>query len=295
MLISTRNIYILIVNYHSFSLITRLINSFTLSTLPCQVVIVNNSPEEEVRLKELNHPFVEIIEAGINLGFGCACNLGLKKIYHFDSEALVWLMNPDVVIDPKMLARVPDCFEEYPSLSILGTLIYDTDDQVWFGGGTFNSMKGEILSEDLFHPHSQNSYIFCNWVSGCSLIINFRHFLACPQFDSNYFLYYEDFDFCQRYQRQGHLVAVTNKIHIIHQVSEITNRNPRMKFYYSTYSYLLTLQRYSNKLIFSLRLIRLLIMAVILFPVNRPIALGKIGGAWHFLKKHFYGFFLGHF
>jgi GT2 family glycosyltransferase len=168
-------------------------------------------------------------------------------------------------------------------------LVYSTGQKVWFGGGTFEHLKGKITSENLFDSFPQHSYIPCDWVSGCSMIINLTHFTECPQFDPHYFLYYEDFDFCQRYKRQGHLVAVTQEISITHEVSAVTNRNLKKKFYHSTYSYLFTLERYTTKTVFYLRLIRLLIYALILLPVKPAIALGKITGAWHYFRQRLSG------
>lgn len=296
MISNSKLIYILIVNYYSFSLIARLIQNFlSVDKITYRIIIVNNSPKDKLNLEKWQELSIEVIEAQENLGFGNACNLGLKLIYQRNSQAIVWLVNPDTLFDGKLTQQVLYLFEQYPQLSILGTTIYTPDSQLWFAGGKFKPYQGHIRSENLFSDGVNQPYVECDWVSGCSLIINLSHFPECPQFDPKYFLYYEDFDFCQRYQCQGHLVAITNEISIFHEVSAVTNRNQRDKFYHSTYSYLLTLQRYSNKLIFSLRLIRLLIIALLLFPVNRAIALGKITGVWHFVKKHyFYGFFLGH-
>ena len=278
--------YILSVNYQSTDLIKNLLANF--STVPqdrIRWVIINNFPSDQTALEALATEQVTLINAGSNLGFGRACNLGLNWIYHHSPQALVWLLNPDTTCNPQIIAKVESFLKDHPEISILGTLIYTTDHTIWFGGGTFNRRKGEIRSENFFATHSQNAYLTCDWVSGCSMIINLKHFSTCPQFDPTYFLYYEDFDFCQRYQKDGHLVAVTNQFSIIHQVSTITNRNLKRKFYHSTYSYLLTLENYSNLTVFYLRCFRLIIYAIILLPLKPTIALGKIGGTWHYLKK----------
>ena len=86
-------------------------------------------------------------------------------------------------------------------------------------------------------------------------------------------------------QRQNHLIAVTNQISITHQVSTVTNRDLRKKVYHITYSYLLTLEKYANKMIFTFRLIRLLTHAMILLPIQPKVALGKLTGAWHYFKQ----------
>ena len=278
-------LYCLIVNYNSYSLISRLIKSISIQEHQCKIIIINNSPVEQNDLKQLESDSVKVIDAGYNIGFGSACNLGISEVYNQDNQALVWLLNPDTFLSDETLSKVVSLFPENLEFSILGTLIYSSDQKVWFGGGTFDKKSGSIFSENLFSLPPHQPYISCDWVSGCSMIVNLKQFQECPQFDRNYFLYYEDFDFCQRYKRQGHIVAVTHQISIVHEVSTITNRNLKNKFYHSTYSYLFTLERYTDKTVFYLRLTRLLIYALILIPIEPAIALGKITGAWHYFQK----------
>ena len=281
-------LYFLVVNYQSYFLINRLIDDHG-DWHRSRWVIVNNYPPEKSALQDIETEMIHLIEVGNNLGFGRACNLGLSWIYQQDPQALVWLINPDIVFNSKIIKNVINLTNKYPEISILGTVIYSSDREVWFGGGTFNSVQGQITSKNLFALNTKASYVACDWVSGCSMIINLKNFSECPQFDPNYFLYYEDCDFCQRYQHQGHLVAVTNEISIIHQVSAVTNRNLRKKFYHSTYSYLLTLEKYTNQTVFSLRLTRLLTYALILLPIRPAIAVGKITGTWHYFQQRLFG------
>ncbi len=282
-------LYFLVVNYQSYDLVARLVDQIMVSEARSHyyLVIVNNFPPETSVLQQLTRDNIQIIEAGENLGFGKGCNLGLNWIYQQNSQGLVWLLNPDTFIDPKMIPKTLSFLDHHPELSILGTVIYSTDKTIWFGGGRFDPFQGKIIAKNLFTSSSQTSYLLCDWVSGCSMIINLSHFSSCPQFDPNYFLYYEDFDFCQRYKKQGHLVAVIQEISIIHQVSTITNRNFQSKFYHSTYSYLLTLERYTSKIVFFLRLLRLLTYASLLLLIKPAIAFGKITGTWYYFKQKF--------
>lgn len=279
-------LYFLIVNYQSYTLVAHLVAQIMDSEAPTyQMIIVNNFPPEKSDLKQLESNRVKVIEAGENLGFGKGCNLGLTWAYEQHPHGWVWLINPDTLIDPKMIANALFFLHRYPQLSIVGTLIYATDQTIWFGGGVFNSLQGQIIAKNLFASASEPSYLLCDWVSGCSMIINLSHFQSCPLFNSDYFLYYEDFEFCQRYRQQGHLVAVTQEISIVHQVSTITNRNLKSKFYHSTYSYLLTLEKYTSQRVFLRRLLRLLVYALILLPIKPAIALGKITGTWYYFKQ----------
>lgn len=278
-------IYLLTVNYYSTALITRLFDSLPQhQAIAYRVVIVNNSPDDDT-LQQLRSNTVEILNAETNLGFGNACNLGLNWIYTREPSAIVWLINPDTYLPENTLENVPAFFTTHPELSILGTLIYTPDGKVWFAGGEFSPQRGEIGSTNLLVCDPEKSYVTCDWVSGCSLLLNLRHFPQCPQFDCAYFLYYEDFDFCRRYDQQGHKIAVTRHLSVIHQPSSITNRNIAQKFQHSTYSYLLTLERYTNPGIFLLRFLRLTLYAFILLPLKPQAAIGKLAGVSNYLRR----------
>ncbi len=277
-------IYFLTVNYYSTSLIAKLIGSLpNHKHLDFQFFIINNSPDDD-SIDNLKDDYVIILNAANNLGFGNACNLGLKFIYTEDSQAIVWIINPDAYFQEINLEKVKLFFKSYPEISILGTIINTPAGEIWFSGGYFNAKTGEISTPNLFTEENPD-FVKCDWVTGCSFIINFCNFRECPLFDSAYFLYYEDFDFCQRYAHQGHLIAVTQKFGVIHQPSSITNKYVFRKITNSTYGYLLSLDRYTNKLVLILRLIRLIFYALALIFIKPQIGLGKIYGVFLYWWK----------
>jgi N-acetylglucosaminyl-diphospho-decaprenol L-rhamnosyltransferase len=280
-------IYLIIVNYHSTRLISRLILSVKEYThIPHQIVIVNNSPDDQ-EIGHLNTNAV-ILEAGANLGFGCGCNLGLDWVYERAPKAIAWLINPDTYLSDDALKKIELFFEEYSELSIVGTTVYTSNGEIWFSRGDFNSKTGFITSSQ--QPLLTESYESSEWVTGCSLLINLKKFPVCPKFDDSYFLYYEDFDFCRRYHLQGHSVVVTPKIHIIHQPSSITNKNIFGKLKWSTYGYLLTLDKYTHYPVILLRAGWIILTSLILFPLNVNVYLGKLLGVGLYLKKRFWLF-----
>lgn len=270
-------IYFLTVNYYSTNLITKLIGS--LSSSPdsnYQVIIINNSLDDN-SINDLQSKSTIIIDAEKNLGFGGGCNLGLQWIFNQDKQGIVWIINPDAYLPENTLEKAQLFFNSYQQLSILGTIIYTPEQKIWFAGGRFIPKNGAILEVDLL-TNNDTDYINCDWVSGCSIIINLNRFSECPLFDHAYFLYYEDFDFCRRYANQGHLIAITKQLSVIHQPSSITNRNIFKKIRYSTYSYLFTINRYTNKSIFTMKLILQIIKAAMGLIIKPQAALGKIYG-----------------
>lgn len=277
-------IYFLTVNYYSTNLVTKLISSLRDGRdVESKTLIINNSPDDD-SIHQLKTESVIIIDATHNLGFGNACNLGLQFIYAEEPQAIAWIINPDAYISENTLAQVNPFFNLHPDVSILGTIVHTPSGAIWFAGGCFIPATGAILPQDLL-TNTDADYVTCDWVSGCSLIVNLNKFSDCPQFDPAYFLYYEDFDFCRRYANQGHLIAITKRFGVLHQPSSITNRYTFQKIKHSTYSYLLTLDRYTSKGVVILRLIRLLCYAFILIAIKPQVAFGKFRGVFIYLRS----------
>lgn len=277
-------IYFLTVNYYSTDLLKKLISSLNnQEQLEFKLVVVNNSPDDD-SLDSIRSESVLIFDAESNLGFGNACNLGIRWIYTQDTQAIIWIINPDAFLPENSQFNPRMFFDLHPDISILGTIIHTLSGKVWFAGGSFFPGVGEIAEKDLL-SNSELDYVTCDWVSGCSLMINLGNFLECPYFDGDYFLYYEDFDFCQRYRNEGHVVAITKGVDVLHVPSSITNRNVFNKVNHSTYSYLLTLERYTSRLVFGVRFLRLLGLTMVLILVKPQVALGKLSGVWRFWRR----------
>jgi hypothetical protein len=83
----------------------------------------------------------------------------------------------------------------------------------------------------------------------------------------------------------GHQIAITNQLSIVHQPSSIADRNIVKKFQHSTYSYLLTLERYTKKEVFLWRFLRLTLHALILLVIKPQTAFGKLAGVLSYLGR----------
>ena len=278
-------IYFLTINYFSAELIGGLVESVaSVADSPYHFVVVNNSVADR-GLLDLHATTVTILETPENVGFGRACNVGLEWIASQDSAAIVWMINPDARLLPEVsLLALTEFIGQNKTIAILGTAIYTDTQDLWFGCGSFDPTTGAI--EPRKRPHADRQSLHaCNWVSGCSTILNLACFERYPQFDPAFFLYYEDFDFCQRYRQQGYVVAITDKFAVSHTPSSITNRNQFNKINHSTYSYLLVLKRYACPTARRWRFIRLVSHALLLLPFQPSVAFGKLYGVARYLSR----------
>lgn len=273
-------LYFLTVNYNSTSLIKRLVKSINFGCgNDYQIVIINNSAEDK-NIFDLNSEQTTIIEAKENLGFGRACNLGLRWIIDHDKSAVVWLINPDAyfkVDAANPLSTAIDFFKQHLSISILGTIVVDSEGNLTSAGGTFTPGTAALSIADSWSKDFQD-YLLTDWVSGCSLLIDLAKFEQVPQFDPRYFMYYEDLDFCLRYSQQGHQIAVTNQLKVFHDTSSISDRNMFIKYQHITKSYLIHIEKHGNLPTFILTNIRMTLNTLRLIILKPQQGLGKLIG-----------------
>lgn len=280
-----KSLYLLIVNYNSSDLVIRLIQSLEQNNWQdYQVVIVNNSTQDR-QILALENDSTKIIETESNLGFGKACNLGLNWIAERDQKAIIWLINPDTYFDSDQLDSAISplkvaitLFELYPQLSILGTTVCNAQGEITSAGGNFTPGTGSLSVITSLPKDIKDDYLKTDWVSGCSLLINLANFTECPNFDPRYFLYYEDLDFCLRYGQQGHQIAVTHLIKVMHDTSSITNRNVKQKYQHITHSYLIHMEKHSNLPLLILTNIRISLNTLRLILFKPQQGIGKLIG-----------------
>ena len=286
--VKTKSLYFLVVNYNSSNLVARLIDSIDINyPEKYQVIIVNNSAADQ-EIYNLENDSTTIIEANNNLGFGKACNLGLHWIKERDSEAIIWLINPDAYFNSDIFKAIA-FLKNHPQISILGTTIYDSQGEITSAGGTFNAATGALSVVTSLPENISEDYIKTHWVSGCSLLINLANFTECPNFDPRYFLYYEDLDFCLRYGQQGHQIAVTPLIKVIHDTSSISDRNIRKKYQYITQSYLIHIEKYGNLPVFILTNIRMSLNTIRLILCRPQQGIGKLIGIYNYWQARLSG------
>lgn len=272
--------YFVVVNYWCGESIAQLLRSLAQDSPDqnYQILIVNNSPEDR-SLDSFPTEFAHctILETGENLGFGRACNRAIAWVTDRDPKAIVWLINPDAWLPAGTIAAVRSILSQ-ADWAILGTAIDQPDGRPEFRGGRFDRRSG------LIEPIAQDSLAAApiqptDWVSGCSLLINLAAFREPPQFDRRFFLYYEDFELCRRYARQGYSVAIAPSLRVIHATSTVTGRQPERKLRWSIGGYLLALAIHGSPWALIYRLARIVISAIAQWPQHPARSRAKLQGA----------------
>ncbi len=187
------------------------------------ICVDNGSTDGSSAAIRAQFPSVRLIENGANLGFAEGNNVGIRDALTRNAE-FVFLLNNDTVVDPNLLQAFRTTFQTYPKAGILGAKIYLYDERKTLDhlGGKWNAQKGIF---EFIGLRSQEDGISwetpqaIDYVCGAAFMIKRSVFEAIGSLEKDFFLFWEEADFCFRARRAGFQVLTCPKAHIWHRVS----------------------------------------------------------------------------
>jgi GT2 family glycosyltransferase len=232
-----------IVNYNSREYLGACLSSiekafFTSGEL--QIILINNEAEplNAAEVKKNTAIEIEIVEAGKNLGFGKAHNLGFKKA----KGEFVLFLNPDTRVSEKAIAELVGLLENNSDIGIAGPLLVGDggtaeDEHCGAKKTPFSIIKAKIARRKISKLSEATEV---EWISGGAMMVRKDLFSELGGFDENYFMYYEDVDFCLRARRRNARVVVNPRAKVFHSGGKSYKDNKaKKKHYYVSQDYYL--------------------------------------------------------
>lgn len=238
---------IIIVNYNTSTLLKDCLNS--LSRYPSKeqfeiIVVDNGSTDDSVVMLEKIFPNIQLIKNNFNLGFAKANNIGIK----LSQGEYVLLLNSDTLILPKTLDKIIDYLDSHSDTGILGPKLIGPEGKIrqmsWWGQQP--SITGEIIIK-FFAPKYISKYPFIRFiinylqkkerkvahVAGASMAIRKKVFEDIGLLEENFFLCFEEPDFCWRAKKSGWEVIFNPDIEVVHRLgSSIKKMGDQFQIHY---------------------------------------------------------------
>lgn len=154
-------ILVVIVTYNGEKWMERCIGSISQSLLEADTYVVdNNSTDGTVATIKRINPNAIVFEAGKNLGFGRANNIGMK--YALDNGYdYVYLLNQDAWIQADTLTKMIDVQQRHPEYGILSPMQIEADESHFdtnFFSGPLSIKNNKYLVEDFFFDSLKEVY-----------------------------------------------------------------------------------------------------------------------------------------
>lgn len=205
-----------------------------------------------------------LIQSDRNGGFAAGNNIFLKKACN--ENAYVWLLNPDMLVENNALEELVAFAVSKYSRSIIGSKLmkYKAPKEIFLLGGTkINYALGTVsFIRESSQIHRLNS------IHGGALFTHLSNFERFGLMDENYFLYWEEADWCHQAHQKGASLEVCIQAVAYDKVGGSIGRGYLAEYYYTL-----------NALKFARKYFRMYIITILFFNILRG---GKrlITGNW---------------
>lgn len=232
-----RKVSIIIVTWKGMKWIEKCLNSVRLSNYPATVFLIdNNSPDETPDFIEQNFPEVKITRSTQNLGFGKANNLAIKQALS-DGYDYFFLLNQDAYLHPDTIENLIKVAEneEYGIISPIHLNGDGSKVDFYFRDFVLGKCP-DFINQSVT---GGNRTIFkSEFIPAAGWFLPRKTIEELGGFDSLFYHYGEDDNFCQRCLYHQRKIVFTTNAFIRHD-REATVGNQAMYNHNLTYRHLI--------------------------------------------------------
>ena len=193
---------------------------------PHEIVVVDNaSADGSAQVARARWPHITVIDAGGNLGFARATNLGIRATV----SPLLLLLNSDTVPSRGSIDGLVAILQSRPNVAIVGPRLVNAEGVLEVSFGLMISPFAELWQKCLVAGQARRTPLVArlverragtervvDWVSGACLLVRRGEAETAGLLDERYFLYLEDVDFCAAVRGLGRHVLYTPSVEIVH-------------------------------------------------------------------------------
>jgi GT2 family glycosyltransferase len=218
---------IIIVTYNSTAEIDACLGSLVQHppSIDHEIVVIDNASHDgtAAAIRSRWHG-VRVIDAGANVGFARANNVGIQQT----SGSLILLLNPDTSIPAGALDTLVAALDARPDVAVAGPRLVDADGGAELSFGRMLSPIAELRQKVLVVGGRRRGSIAAyvesitrkpqevDWVSGACLLVRRTDAEAVGLMDERFFMYAEDVDFCASIRARGRRVLFCPAAEIVH-------------------------------------------------------------------------------
>ena len=206
---------VVIVNWNTRDMVLRLLASLSRpnegSTHELELIVVDNdSGDGSVEAVRRDFPAVKVVAQEENRGFAGGVNPGVKVA----TQPLVLLLNTDAHTSRDSIEEAAQYMARFTEVGILGPRILSPEHSPqpsawrdpslkWMALSAVGLSKLKLFNFERYHeePFTEATQVDC--VSGCAMMIRRDLLEELGGFDEDYFMYFEETDFCVRARRSG--------------------------------------------------------------------------------------------
>ncbi len=198
-------------------------------------VVDNDSPDGSATMVSTQFPQVKLIAREENDGYAAAVNEGLASTKNRE----ILLLNSDTLVTPSTVTRLSRIWERLDFPGILGPLHFEEDEFPQLTWGAYPSWAAEKerrrIDRAVFNREEWAAKKVLaeacrtrevDWVSGSCMFFPRLLVEDIGPWDQNFFLFFEDIDWCLRAKAKGYPIYHTSEARITHIHGASVDQDP---------------------------------------------------------------------
>ncbi len=200
--------FVVIVTYNGVNWLKRCLASINFS-LYNVVIVDNESKDGTIGIIKTQYPEVILIENKINMGFGAANNIGIKKAYEQGAD-YVFLLNQDAWVEPDTIEKLIIAQQKEPEYGIVSPIhLNGKGDALDYNFSNYIiPPKCESLYSDLFLNKIKDAVYKVSFVNAAGWLLSKKCLETVGGFNPSFFHYGEDDNYIHRVHYHGLRVGV---------------------------------------------------------------------------------------
>lgn len=243
-----KKISVITINFNQPLLTEQLLASIFSATVykAIELIVVDNgstiNPVPGWRAKYNNIKFIRSEE---NTGFAGGNNLGIQAA----TGDYFFFVNNDTVFTGGLIETLGAILDQHPQVGAVSPMIryFDQPDIIQYAGFSamnFNTGRNRCIGQS---ETDTGQYDHCTgptgFAHGAAMMVRKEAIAKAGMMAENFFLYYEEMDWCERIKRCGYQVWIEPKALIYHRESMSAGKNSAMKEYFMVRNRLLFIRR----------------------------------------------------
>lgn len=239
-------ISIVTVNYNGFSDTATLLRTLQEHlTVSCEIIVVDNGSQiDESHELQQQFPAVRYIRSETNKGFAGGNNQGIRQA----RGKYIFLLNNDTYIETDPLPHLVETLERHPRAAAVSPKIKFAfpPQAIQFAGYTpltKVTVRNRLIG---FNEPDQGQYDELRqspYLHGAALLFRKEILETVGEMPEEYFLYYEELDWCNAMRRAGYELWYDPRGTVYHRESRSTGQDSPLRTYYLTRNRLLYARR----------------------------------------------------
>lgn len=243
------------------------------------IVVDNGSTINPVPEWKVHYPHITFIRSDLNTGFAGGNNIGIQEA----TGEYLFLINNDTEVTATLIGELVDTMESNSKIGLLSPKIhyFDQPGMLQYAGYTpmnyFTARNACIGQFEMDEGQYDSKSGVTGYAHGAAMMISKAALKKAGGMAENYFLYYEELDWCERIRRAGFEIHTNLSTLIYHKESVSVGKRTALKEFFMTRNRILFIRKNASSFTFSIFCLYFLVAVI---PRNLI----------HYIRNHEYSF-----